>query len=301
MGDMACRETPLYLLFIFKKEINMNNNIINSTIITRKNINQSGVYLIINLQNNKFYVGSASNFYGRKNKHRQQLRNNKHDNRHLQNAWNKYGEENFIFCILEICEKDRKFLTQREQYWIDTLDATNREIAYNILSFANSTLGLKHPEESREKHRQAALNHSKETRQKINESKYKPIVQLDKDGNYITTYPSKKSAVEALNIKSGDHISDCCSNKRFLCGGFMWAYEEDYIKPNFDVTEKIKLFNFVSNKKVQQYDLNGNLINTYFSAKLAAKELGYVYTNFTKICKYERQYKGYIWKYENAS
>ena len=43
------------------------------------------------------------NFGDRWDCHKAQLRGNYHDNPHLQNSWNKYGEENFKFEILEIC------------------------------------------------------------------------------------------------------------------------------------------------------------------------------------------------------
>jgi group I intron endonuclease len=61
----------------------------------------SGIYKIINLVNNKFYVGSSVNLRTRKAKHFSELRHNKHNNRYLQNAWNNYGEDNFIFVVVE--------------------------------------------------------------------------------------------------------------------------------------------------------------------------------------------------------
>jgi group I intron endonuclease len=64
------------------------------------NTNDSGIYCIRSLANNKCYIGSAKNFSLRKNEHFYELRNNKHANIHLQNSWNKYGENNFIFEIL---------------------------------------------------------------------------------------------------------------------------------------------------------------------------------------------------------
>ena len=75
------------------------------------------------------------------------LRKNKHANTYLQNSYNKNGEENFTFVVIEIIEDENK-LTEREQYWIDTLDATNKEIAYNICPTANSMLGYKHSEDT---------------------------------------------------------------------------------------------------------------------------------------------------------
>lgn len=79
-------------------------------------INLSGIYKIINLVNGKFYIGSAVHFRKRWELHRSNLRNNKHDNRHLQNAWNLYGEKIFKFEILKFCDKEN--LLVNEQIYI---------------------------------------------------------------------------------------------------------------------------------------------------------------------------------------
>lgn len=55
---------------------------------------KTGVYQICNLINNKFYIGSiarADGFDRRWYEHDCALRNNRHINSHLQNAWNKYS------------------------------------------------------------------------------------------------------------------------------------------------------------------------------------------------------------------
>jgi len=62
---------------------------------------KKGIYKIINIINNKYYVGSTLDLYQRKTTHFRKLRINKHHCIHLQNAWNKYGEENFKFEIIE--------------------------------------------------------------------------------------------------------------------------------------------------------------------------------------------------------
>lgn len=53
----------------------------------------SGVYLIFNRANKKKYVGSSINVYRRFKEHKTGLSKNKHNNRFLQFAWNKYSEE----------------------------------------------------------------------------------------------------------------------------------------------------------------------------------------------------------------
>lgn len=78
-----------------------------------------GVYKITNLINSKFYIGSSVNIEQRWFKHKALLRHNKHENPKLQNAWNKYSEENFLFEVLEECEIDN--VRDREQFYLNTL------------------------------------------------------------------------------------------------------------------------------------------------------------------------------------
>lgn len=60
-----------------------------------------GVYVIRNLVNDNIYIGSSVNIKKRFCQHRDGLRKNKHHNKHLQRSWNKYGEENFEFVVIE--------------------------------------------------------------------------------------------------------------------------------------------------------------------------------------------------------
>ncbi len=105
----------------------------------------SGIYKITNLVNKKFYIGSAVNFKIRFSTHISELNSNTHSNKHLQNAWNKYGKENFLFEILESVENKENLLL-REQYYFDTLNPE-----YNICKKAGNNLGIKYSEESRKK------------------------------------------------------------------------------------------------------------------------------------------------------
>ena len=70
-----------------------------------KNKKISGIYKITCKPNNKIYIGQSIDVYDRLfRQHRTQLRNNSHDNSHLQNAFNKYGEENFEFELIKACK-----------------------------------------------------------------------------------------------------------------------------------------------------------------------------------------------------
>jgi len=100
---------------------------------------KSGIYRIVNLVTGKIYVGSAVSLSRRFNNHKSDLNLNKHDNKYLQNAWNKYWQQSFKFEIIECCEKEK--LLEREQYWINTLNCV-RPNGYNLNPIAGSNLGM---------------------------------------------------------------------------------------------------------------------------------------------------------------
>lgn len=76
-----------------------------------------GIYRIVNLVNGYVYIGQTKECFQRRFwLHRWKLRNGSHDNRYLQNAWNKYGEVNFEFQVLEVLDVAQ--IDNRERYWI---------------------------------------------------------------------------------------------------------------------------------------------------------------------------------------
>ena len=121
---------------------------------------KSGVYQIRNIANGKCYVGSSNNISQRWCVHKGRIKNKIHS-RKLQNAFNKYGWENFEFHILEHCAPEER--AQREQHWIDKLDSFKN--GYNTRKTAESQLGFRHSEETRQKMK--GRRHSEEARQKM--------------------------------------------------------------------------------------------------------------------------------------
>lgn len=93
-----------------------------------------GIYKIENTINKKLYIGSSYNIKQRWENHKTYLKNNKHHNKHLQYAINKYKLESFNFEIIEKCFIEN--LLQQEQYYIDLYK--NKNSLYNIDLIAGS-------------------------------------------------------------------------------------------------------------------------------------------------------------------
>lgn len=134
--------------------------------------NKSGIYKILNIITRDYYLGSACNIARRFYEHRRELIRNIHDSCHLQNAWNKYGEQAFELSVVLLCDIENLL------YYEDVL-LKGLKPAYNIATDAFAPMqGRQHTEESRrtmsEKQR-GELNpmfgmhrhHSEETKSKM--------------------------------------------------------------------------------------------------------------------------------------
>ena len=99
---------------------------------------KSGIYKIINAASNKCYIGSSKNICERINSHFRDLRKNEHCNKHLQNAWNRYGEDFFSFDVLLYCDEDDLiFYENRAIGAFNTLDSAK---GYNCVPAKRTTL-----------------------------------------------------------------------------------------------------------------------------------------------------------------
>lgn len=126
-----------------------------------------GVYCIRNILNNKRYIGSTINFKKRWFIHRDKLNKKIHLSRHLQSAWDKYGESSFIFEVLEECNEEK--LIVKEQYCLDYYKSYNHDKGYNVRKIAESNRGIIFSDEHRRKIGEAhrGRHHTEETRKKL--------------------------------------------------------------------------------------------------------------------------------------
>lgn len=216
------------------------------------------IYQIRNLKNEKVYIGSSNNLKKRWNDHKYLLNKNSHHSYHLQRSWNKYGEDSFVFEILEECDED--VLLYREQYYLDTILEADLYIkgeqsiflkrGYNIQPYAFSNLGFKQRPETIEK----AL--------KTRDVK---VLAVDLAGNIVGEFLTSGFAAAKFNI----NISRIQTSLKYgtcpkdLNIGFI--YEKKYYvgfipKIHRKKISKIKERNKSSWKEVYVYDRHGFFI-----------------------------------------
>lgn len=97
-----------------------------------------GIYSIYLNEYNRYYIGHSTSIEIRKSNHLSMLRNNRHYNYKLQNAYNKTN----IFELELIEECCKEYLHSREDYYIKEFDAI--DLGYNISSAGISGKGIEH-------------------------------------------------------------------------------------------------------------------------------------------------------------
>lgn len=220
--------------------------------ITKQLVRKSGIYCILNLQNQKKYIGSSNNLYERLKNHDNQLNSNTHFNKILQNSWNKYKKENFIFIILEYCNKNK--LIEKEQFYID-----NIKPEFNIVKNITENIITG-----------------------------KEIYQYDLNGNFIKKYDYIKLACLENNISQ----STICRflNGTYKKGGnYLWSLT---FKEKLEPYVKIRKDKGLLNKKVNLIDCNNlEIIKTFNSLKECANYLQIFPSEISKGIKNNRKFK----------
>jgi len=220
----SCYFTP-------KSIITYNNSLSNKSNVLKENKGKSGIYRWVNKINNKSYVGGSVNLYCRFiNYYSKSFLSNKLliTNSHIYRALLFHGHGNFNLEILEYC--DKKFVIDREQYYIDLLNPE-----YNILRKAGSSLGFKHSPETllklkSRKLSQEALANLKKAKAGVVPSALTKINQLlatghtitvvNKQNNYIKEYSSIRGAARSLGVNHAT-ILNYVNNNKLLKGIYL--------------------------------------------------------------------------------
>jgi group I intron endonuclease len=167
---------------------------------------KTGIYIIQNKKNKKVYVGSGVDIKRRWREHKKLLRKNKHHSPRLQHSWNKYGEENFQFILLEPV-RDPLHLVAVEQTFLDYYKCYEPERGYNICRTSGSCLGAKRSEETKKKISKAKIGKRKKNTKGYHfhpsRNKYKAEITTNGKKKHLGYYNTEKEAhaayLEAAN------------------------------------------------------------------------------------------------------
>lgn len=289
-----------------------------------------GIYMILNIKNNKMYIGSSKNVKERINEHKRELRKGIHINKHLQNSWNKYGKENFLFKEIEIIDTTLnnnfllKDLRELETKYIKLFCTSNPEFGYNIIPGGvggNDTIVI--PDEVREKISKsnkgkiawnkgvAMSTKQKEKLKQVKEDLYgKKIDIYTIDFKFIETLPSVRET--SRKYKCGRNtVTDSCNGitapvkNIFLYHGD--SIEEAKIRINNIRKEHTKYTTFQrrntkDNKNKRKidvfYSISGIFIETTESIKDTSNKYNISSREISKIASGKKSsYIDYIFKY----
>lgn len=215
------------------------------------------IYLIRNRVDGKVYVGST--LYGdrRANEHFCELKNNRHHNTHLQNAYNKYGSENFQFSII-VSNIPENGLYKKEEYYIKFFDSCNSDFGYN---FNENPLRPRAPNK-------------------------KQIIQIDPNTfKVVQEWDSILEAAYSLKENgknASSSIGRACGRLDKVCEvyNYIWCFRED-LEYRMDQLENGEF----KSKKVLQYDLVGRFIKCWGTVKNAAESLNVSGHNIGSACE----------------
>lgn len=247
-----------------------------------------GIYKFTSKTSNKIYIGSAKNLRKRFVQHKSNLKLNKHHSIHFQNAYNKYGESDFVYEVLENVEDINELLI-KEQYYLDTLlfaqdyikKVNNKflELGYNMNPIALNRLGSKQSEEAIKK-------------SIVNNSRVFPILQFDFNGNLINEYISSGEAANYTGLGRGG-ILNCCKGLQEYCGNYFFIFKKDlneykeYFESLKDNPFIIKIWNKGKSIRPNKndclivFDRYGRFINTFAYQTDVAKYINCTTSNLS--------------------
>lgn len=193
---------------------------------------QIGIYKIECLKNGMVYVGSSIDIQARLTWHKSHLINNTHYKKGMQEDFNKYGIENFVFEIVELTTEKR--LKEKEIYYIKELKAVEHGYNTCISTSGRYKKTSKHSKklskkrifsDEHKKHLQDACRRNIENGIKYNHN--------DISVTCFETGKVYQSITQAQKDTKASGISACVNGKQNTSGGYHWFITgTKYILPN---------------------------------------------------------------------
>ncbi len=237
----------------------------------------AGIYHIKNCCNNKLYIGSSINILERWKVHKYQLNKNTHDNKYLQNAWNKYGQNNFEFQIIKLITNLNEIINEEQKY-VNNLNVCDRNIGYNICRIVNI------PPDNTGNIRNDLRNYNLI-------KKSQKVYQFNINREFIKCYDSIRQASRELNV-CVSNIARAAKGQLKISKGFIWSYERNISD------DKFLNLNHPASKKIIQKTKDGEFIKIWDSMNQAANNLGISTSKISMAANGLRKSAyGYLWEF----
>jgi group I intron endonuclease len=252
-----------------------------------KNPQFCGIYKITCLINDKKIIGQTVDFRARKRSHSLALRKGIHGNLLLQRAYNKYGEDNFEFSVIETCSDEQ--LNDREIFWINSLRTKERDYGYNILPGGSAMKTYLHSDELRAKLSASRLAAGIKGSKCYQYGKKMPpefgaAISAAKRANPLEGenhphYGMKRSEQTKRNMRDAQRKSEKFKALRQRLA------QQKRLRLEKKALEKQNRIPYKKpSKKVCQMDENEQIINIFDSALLASVFVGVARSAITKAC-----------------
>lgn len=198
------------------------------------------IYSIFNTKTNRYYIGSTRKdlWDNRRYNHMFSLNKGKHHSFKLQSSWKRHGKDSFVFQTLEEDIFTLEKREERETFWINHFDSFKK--GYNCTPTA-TTKGLVRTQESKNKMSETrkrlfkegkvvnpnpkGKERNKELMAKINAKKRIPIMQYDKDMNFVKEWSSTVEATKFYNFSRSMIVNCLRKGIKYTAGGFKWKYK----------------------------------------------------------------------------
>jgi len=241
--------------------------------------NVSGIYKITNMKNKKIYIGSSLYIRIRCIHHKNELNLNRHYNKHLQRAWNKYGEKNFKFSIVEKTTKRKTTLENRETFWIQKYKSNKGTKGYNVGDTARNNgatwTWTKSALKRHAPHRKAAMNRP-EVKLKIslaNRKRFKENPESFKNGG--PKFLTKEQRLKISKALTGSKRTEQ-QKENMRKAQQKIAKNRVYTK---DLLDRMAIAK--GGKPFKVYDIKGKLIGKFINQNDCARKLD---IHNTQIC-----------------
>jgi len=280
------------------------------------------IYVIRNSINDKIYIGQTSKTLKiRFNEHKRDSKKSNYYNMLIYKAMNKYGTDNFIIrpidyikCLSLNCLK--KSLDEKEIYYISVFKSKSKDIGYNLTNGGAGCTGRILRESSKKKMSESKLGEKNPMfGSKWSDKKREEMVErMSGENNHNYGKPLSNETKDKLSkVLTGRIISD--ESKQKISETMKGIKKSDKMRTKLsdskqgtklseETKQKIKdsrLRGSINpkSKKVEQYDMDNNLITVFNSMSEAAKECNTFHSSISACCHGKKNTSnGFKWKFQ---